>query len=125
MFLIYFRGMAGLLKPFTLLLTLAAGVFAAGFKTTAFSFTGVANRFVTPNGDGKNDTATFQFSNPRDSGGTLRIYDVRGHRVAEVSIEPTASSVSWDPGRNAASGVYIYVISIEQQTVTGAVVVVK
>lgn len=120
--------MAGLLKPFMLLLTLAAGVFAAGFKTTAFSFTGVTNRFVTPNGDGKNDTATFQFSNPRDSGGTLRIYDVRGHRVAEVSIEATtaaASSVSWAPGSTTPSGVYIYVISIEEQVVTGAVVVVR
>ena len=120
--------MAGFLKPFALLLTLAAGAFAAGFKTTAFSFTGVTNRFVTPNGDGKNDTATFQFSNPRDSGGTLRIYDVRGHRVAEVSIEATtaaASSVSWAPGSTMPSGVYIYVITIEEQVVTGAVVVVR
>lgn len=120
--------MAGLLKPFALLLTLTAGVFASGFRTAAFTFSGVVNRFVTPNGDGRNDTATFQFSNPRDSGGSLRVYDVRGHKVAEVEIQPTtsvSSSVSWVPGSMMPSGVYIYVISIEQQTVTGAVVVVR
>lgn len=120
--------MAALLKPFVLLLTLAVGALAASLRPAAFTFGGVINRFVTPNGDGKNDSATFSFTNPRDSGGTLRIYDVRGHKVAEVSIEATsaaASSVSWAPGTMTPSGVYIYVITIEQQTVSGAVVVVK
>ncbi|MDX6769954.1 MAG: gliding motility-associated C-terminal domain-containing protein [Elusimicrobiota bacterium] len=120
--------MAGLLKPFALLMTLAAGVFASGLRPTAFTFSGVVNRFVTPNGDGRNDTATFQFSNPRDSGGTLKVFDLRGHKVAEVEIQPTVavtSSVSWAPSTTIPSGVYVYVITIEQQTVTGAVVVVR
>lgn len=120
--------MAALLKPLALSLTLAFAAIASAFRPAAFNFAGVTNRFVTPNGDGRNDTATFRFSNPRDSAGTLKIYDLRGHRVAEVAIEPTSSvssSVSWNPGRGVASGVYIYVISVEQQTVTGAVVVVK
>lgn len=120
--------MAALLKPFALILTLAVGAMAASFKPAAFAFGGVVNRFVTPNGDGKNDAATFSFNNPRDSGGTVKIYDVRGHKVGEVSIEATTattSSVSWAPGSMTPSGVYIYVITIEQQTVSGAVVVVK
>lgn len=118
--------MAGLLKTLLLLLPLALGV-AASSRPAAFGFSGVSNRFVTPNGDGRNDTATFRFDNPRDSAGSLRIYDVRGHKVAEVAIDPSSSagSVSWDPGRAAASGIYIYVISIEGRTVTGAVVVVR
>lgn len=120
--------MTGLLKPLALFLTVGFAGVTSAFRPAAFSFAGVANRFVTPNGDGRNDTATFRFSNPRDSAGTLKIYDLRGHRVAEVAIEPTSSVssfVTWDPGRNTASGVYIYVISVEQTTVTGAVVVVK
>ena len=120
--------MAGLLKPLAFLVAIALGAQATAFRPAAFAFGGLSNRFVTPNGDGKNDSATFRFSNPRDSAGTLKIFDLRGHRVAEVAIEPTSSlssSVTWTPGRDTPSGVYVYVISVEQQTVTGAVVVVK
>lgn len=120
--------MAGLLKPFALALTLAAGAFATGLRPAAFTFTGVTNRFVTPNGDGRNDSATFRFENPRDSGGTLKVYDLRGHKVAEVEIQPTTSvtsSVSWAPSTTIPSGVYIYVIQVETSVVSGAVVVVR
>lgn len=121
--------MAGLLKPFLLLLgALAASAFGAGIRPAAFTFGAVINRFITPNGDGRNDAATFRFDNPRDSGGTLKVYDLRGHKVAEVEIQPTTaaqSSVAWTPARDTPSGVYIYVITVEQQTVSGAVVVVR
>lgn len=120
--------MAGLLKPFFLLLTLAASVFASGLRPAAFTFGAVINRFVTPNGDGRNDSATFRFDNPRDSGGSLKVYDLRGHKVAEVEILPSTavpSVVAWTPGQDTPGGVYIYVITIEQQSVSGAVVVVR
>lgn len=122
--------MTGLLKPLALLLALAAGSVAAGpgMRPAAFAFGGVVNRFVTPNGDGRNDSATFRFENPRDAGGTLKIYDLRGHKVAEVAIQPTTSlvsSVSWTPSTTIPSGVYIYVIQVETSVVSGAVVVVR
>jgi hypothetical protein len=122
--------MAGLLKPFALLLALAAGALASaqGPRPAAFAFGGVINRFVTPNGDGRNDSAVFRFENPRDAGGTLKVYDLRGHKVADVEIQPTTSvvsSVSWTPSTTIPSGVYIYVIQVESKVVSGAVVVVR
>jgi hypothetical protein len=120
--------MTALLKPVLVLVSLAAAAFATGIRPAGFSFGSVINRFVTPNGDGRNDSATFRFDNPRDSGGTLKVYDLRGHKVADVEILPSTtagSSISWAPGQDAPSGVYIYVITIEQQSVTGAVVVVR
>lgn len=119
--------MSGLLKPFALFLTLAASAFAS-MRPAGFSFGKVLNRIVTPNGDTFNDAATFEFENPRQSGGTLRIYDLRGHRVAEVEILPTTSPktrISWAPARDIPGGVYIYVITIEQKSSSGAVVVVR
>ncbi len=105
------------------LVFLSAGV-ASPIAPQAFSFTGLVNRFVTPNGDGKNDTAVFQYSNPQDSAGTIRIYELRGRQVATVAIDPGATSAAWDP-RGSADGIYIYVITIDQTATSGVLVVVR
>ena len=120
-------GLATKLGMFVLALAAGAAT-TGGFQVRAFSFTGVTNRYITPNGDGKNDTVSFQFSNPRDAAGSIKIYDVRGHAVASLAINPGAQSVTWDPrggGQGSAAGVYVYVIQIEDTVTSGAVVVIK
>ena len=89
-----------------------------------FSFTKTVNRFVTPNGDGKNDTAVFQYANPQDSSGSIRIYEMRGHLVATITIDPGTTTATWNPGA-IANGVYIYVITIDQVSRSGVLVVVR
>jgi hypothetical protein len=96
---------------------------AAPLAPQGFSFTGV-NRFVTPNGDRKNDTAVFQYSNPQDSAGTIRIYELSGRQVASISIETNTTFATWDP-RGFANGVYIYVVTIDQASRSGVLVVVR
>lgn len=101
---------------------------AAPFSAQGFSFTGVSNRIITPNGDHRNDEAVFRFSNPRDAAGTLRIYDRLGHEAASVDIPAGATSASWDGrsgGQAAASGVYVYVLTVEETSVSGTVVVIR
>jgi len=104
------------------LILVSAGV-SSPLAPQGFSFTGV-NRFVTPNGDNKNDFAVFQYDNPQDAAGTIRIYELRGRQVATVAIEPGTTSASWDP-RGYANGIYLYVISIDQTAKSGVVVVVR
>ena len=113
-------------------LALAAAAFAGfpSFKVKAFSFdpkTGVSNRFLTPNGDGRNDSVVFKYRNPRDSAISGRIIDIKGAFVSELS--PAGDQkLSWDgKGRGTVvpSGVYIYIIVGEDSVYTGTVVVVR
>jgi hypothetical protein len=107
-----------------LALLLMGGASAAPVAPLGFTFTGVVNRFITPNGDGKNDAAVFQYANAQDSAGVIRIYELRGRQVASIAIEPGTTFASWDP-RGFASGVYIYVVTIEQASRSGVLVVVR
>ena len=95
----------------------------------AFNMAGVSNRFVTPNGDHKNDNVVFTFDNPRDSAVTAKILDLRGRTVASnLPMGPQGNSLVWDGtsgGRPVAGGVYIYQISGEGKTFTGTLVVIK
>lgn len=104
------------------LVLIGAGT-AAPIAPQAFSFTGV-NRFVTPNGDRKNDTAVFRYDNAQDAAGTIRVYEVRGHLVSTIAIEPGTTSAAWDP-RGYANGIYIFVITINQESKSGVLVVVR
>ncbi|MEK7388948.1 MAG: gliding motility-associated C-terminal domain-containing protein [Elusimicrobiota bacterium] len=105
-------------------LTLLAAATAAPFAPRGFVFTGLTNRFVTPNGDGKNDRAVFQFQNPRDSGGTIRIFDVHGRQVEQLEITVNATSVEWDP-RGVSSGVYLFVVTVDDIRNSGTLVVLR
>lgn len=118
--------------PFLRSLALLLGVMAAaavpGFAPQAFDFTGPTNRIITPNGDAFNESVSFRFSNPRDSSGAIRVYDLRGREVANLLISVGDTSKAWDArvnGQAVAGGVYIYVLSIESRTYSGAVLVVR
>jgi hypothetical protein len=102
---------------------LLSAVGAAPVTPQGFSLTGV-NRFVTPNGDSKNDSAVFRYANTFDAAGTIRIYELRGRQVATVDIVPGTTFATWDP-RGYANGVYVYVISIDQSAKSGVLVVVR
>ncbi len=95
----------------------------------AFSFTGPRNRIITPNGDGKNDVAVFEFSNPTFAEVTGRVYDTRGNLVASLAPGMLAGeTLYWDGksgGRAVPGGVYIYVIEAQTQVVRGTVLVVR
>lgn len=111
-----------------LLAATAASAAAAGFAPLGFDFSGPTNRMITPNGDGKNDTVTFRFTNPRDSAGTIRIYTLSGHHLVDISIVTGDTSKSWDGkvgGRAVDSGIYIYVLTAENRTFSGALAVVR
>ena len=94
-----------------------------------FNMAGVSNRFVTPNGDKKNDNVVFTFDNPRDSAVSAKILDLRGRVVAaNLPAGPQGNTLLWDGtagGRPVAGGVYIYQISAEGKTFTGTLVVIK
>src|SRR5688500_8556991 len=112
------------LKIAGLALILIGSVSAAAVAPQAFSLTRVVNRFVTPNGDGKNDLAFFQYSNANQASGTLRIFELRGRQVASVALDPEAQTVFWDP-RGYANGIYIYVLTVDQTSKSGVLVVVR
>ncbi|MBI2384864.1 MAG: hypothetical protein HYV14_02505 [Elusimicrobia bacterium] len=95
----------------------------AGF---AFNLAGLSNRFVTPNGDGKNDTAVFTFDNPRDAKVTGRILDLRGRVVvSELAPGPVQNTLEWKPGAALPGGIYIYQLEGEGQSFTGTIVILK
>ena len=107
------------------LIFISAGV-ASPIAPQGFSLTGV-NRFVTPNGDKRNDAAFFRYDNSQDTSGTIRIYELYGRQVATIVIEPgciSGCTASWDP-RGYADGVYIYVLTIDQASRSGVLVVVR
>ena len=96
----------------------------------AFNVAGVSNRYLTPNGDGKNDNVVFTFDNPKGSAVTAKILDVGG-RVVAASLPPgpvVGESLLWDGtsgGRSVPGGVYIYQIQAEGQTYSGTLVIIK
>lgn len=89
---------------------------------------GLSNRLITPNGDGKNDSMVFIFDNPLDSGVKGRIYDLKGALVARMAAGPVSNSLIWDArsgGRVAPGGVYIYQIESGGNVYNGTVAVIK
>jgi hypothetical protein len=121
--------MSPILKTLGVFLALTAGAATTGgIGVKGFSFGGLTNRIITPNGDRKNDTVVFQFSNPRDAAGSVKIYDVRGHIVATIAVNPGDQNATWDPragGQSPQGGLYVYVLQVENTVATGVVVVIK
>ena len=99
---------------------------AGGFS---FNMSGVSNRFITPNGDHRNDNVVFTFDNPRDSAVNAEIVDMHGRLVVgSLPAGPVSNSLMWDGtagGRPVPGGVYIYQISAEGQKYSGTVVIIK
>ena len=126
----------GKLDPATQTMTVATRFFGryqlrAVERTGGFAFdqAGVSNRFLTPNGDGRNDNVVFTFDNPRDSAVTARILDRQGRVVADaLPTGPTGASLVWDGtsrGRPVPGGVYVYQIRAEGRTYSGTLVIVR
>lgn len=118
---------------------------------TDFSFKGYLSKFVTPNGDALNPRAILCVDNPKDLAVRGRVFDLRGHHVADMThivdttgvdpLKPIVSckaafgtpfkmqSVVWDGrsqgGEAVVSGVYVWRIEAEQSAVTGTVVVAR
>ncbi|MBI3298923.1 MAG: hypothetical protein HYZ75_12205 [Elusimicrobia bacterium] len=99
-------------------------------RTQAFSFDagGLSSRFLTPNGDGRNDTVIFIYQNPRDSAVSGKVFDLKGAFVSEMGQGPIVNSLMWD-GKSGGSavpgGVYIFQIKAEDFLFNGTVVVIK
>ncbi|MFI5363340.1 MAG: gliding motility-associated C-terminal domain-containing protein [Elusimicrobiota bacterium] len=100
-------------------------------RTGGFSFNvgGVSNRFITPNGDRRNDNVVFTFDNPNNSNVSAKIFDLRGRVVAgSLPRGPVSNSLIWDgtsAGRAVPGGVYIYQIQAEGQSFSGTLVIIK
>ncbi len=111
-------------------LPVAASDAGNGLGIQAFSFdsSGLLNRFLTPNGDRKNDTVVFQFSNPMDSAVSGKIYDLRMAFVADLQPGPQPDTLQWDGKAGGAvvpSGLYLYHIEAEGRSFMGILVVIK
>jgi len=126
--------------------TIETGRVHAQATTGGFEFMTALNRFITPNGDGINDSAMLCFNNPKDSGVRGEIFDLRGNKVADMeqirnaddqvnffcpSAGPAPNdgqAVRWDGkmmGRPATSGIYVYLIQAEDTAYTGTILVVR
>ncbi len=89
---------------------------------------GLTNRLITPNGDGKNDTMVFIFDNPQEQEVKGRIYDMKGALVAKMKPGPIGNSVLWDAkagGQAVPGGVYIYQIEAQGKVYNGTVAVIR
>jgi len=98
--------------------------------TSQISLTRVYPRIITPNGDGWNDKAIFQFDNPQLLPLTGHIYDITGASVAELKAGPNpASTLEWDgkdsKGTVVPAGIYVYSVDESGTIETGTVVVAR
>ncbi len=98
---------------------------SGGFSADA---SGLSNRLITPNGDGKNDTMVFVFDNPSGASAKGTIYDLKGARAASMTPGPVENSLVWDPraeGRDVPGGVYVYQIESGGEVYNGTAVVIR
>jgi hypothetical protein len=98
---------------------------SGGFAADA---SGLSNRLITPNGDGKNDTMVFVFDNPSAASAKGTVYDLKGAKVASMIPGPIENSLVWDPraaGRDVPGGVYIYQIESGGEVFNGTAVVIR
>lgn len=98
---------------------------ASGFD---FDLSGISNKAITPNGDGRNDQVVFSFENPRDSAFSGDVFDVTGARIAPMAPGPLTDTLKWDGranGRAVPGGVYVWQIRGEGKTFNGTVVVIR
>ena len=87
-------------------------------------------RIISPNGDGANDKARFEFDNPEDLPIAGQVYDLSGSHVSDLKGGSDPSTVLlWDgkdiDGKVVSGGIYIYQIEFQGKTATGTVVVAR
>jgi len=89
-------------------------------------------RIFTPNDDGENEQVTFSYENNVNLNSIVCwIYDIRGAAIRQLDIEglEDEGEFVWD-GKDenkdvAPSGIYIYQIEVEGQTINGTIVLAK
>ncbi len=101
----------------------------------AFDPSGLSNKFITPNGDGKNDNAVFNFANPQFSSVSGKIFDLQGRYIADMSAPSGGCAggpgqcLMWDGrgsnGTIVSGGVYVYQLSGGGTHYNGTIVVIK
>lgn len=127
-------------KSFSLLAALTFAPAAAFCSASSLGLSAPMNRFITPNGDKRNDTFIFRCHNPRYAQVEGRIYDTSGREVAKLSLKqrdngdpaiPVDSGMyydlEWNPnsGGKAPGGVYIYQVLLETKVYKGTIVVIR
>lgn len=105
---------------------LAFNISASGFKLNE----GYPRpRVFTPNGDNSNKQVTFKYENDNESSIVCWIYDIKGSVVRQLDIVGSGDEFTWDgkdEGENIVpSGIYIYQIEVEGQTINGTIVLAK
>jgi gliding motility-associated-like protein len=81
-----------------------------------------AQRIITPNGDGINDTVTFS---GLAAGDEVKIFDVRGRRIRSLSGPNPVWDGKDDSGKIVESGVYVYQYTVSGDRVSGVILVAK
>ncbi|MFH1258905.1 MAG: gliding motility-associated C-terminal domain-containing protein, partial [Elusimicrobiota bacterium] len=98
-------------------------------RAADFTITNVYPKIITPNGDGKNDTANLVFDNPKDSLISCKIYDIAGRELADLKPGWNENVIKWDgrdnDGNTVSSGVYIYQFEVEGKAYNGTIVVAR
>ncbi|MCU0643858.1 MAG: gliding motility-associated C-terminal domain-containing protein, partial [bacterium] len=98
--------------------TVIIHVLERGSSTQLF---GVQPNPFTPNNDGFNDYAIFNFPETINGAATILIFDVNGRKIAEIR-----NSTNWygkdDNGRDVKPGAYIYIIKDGERVVSKGVV---
>jgi len=106
---------------------LAFNISASGFKLDE----GYPRpRVFTPNGDGSNEQVTFEYENIDENSIVCWIYDIKGSVVRQLDIVGGGEDkFTWDGkdegGNIVPSGIYIYQIEVEGQTINGTIVLAK
>ena len=93
----------------------------------------VTPRIITPNGDGKNDVAFFNFGSSDHLTGlpiTGDVFSITGARVANFGVSNiNDTKMSWNgkdgDGNTLPSGIYIYQIKLGDSRLTGTVVIAR
>ncbi len=102
----------------------------AASHVSGLTLTRVYPRIITPNGDGWNDKAIFQFDNPQLLPLSGKVYDISDAFVASLAPGPDAdTTLEWDGkdsgGKVVPGGIYMYQISVGGTPQSGTVVVAR
>lgn len=125
------RKLGGTVNPLSNTITARVGNYNFLAVVLAAPFTPSERRplekIITPNGDNRNDTAIFTFSDLTENV-IVEIFDVTGRRIRSLSTTG-AGNPAWDgrddSGSIVESGIYIYQYNVQGERVSGMIAVAK